>query len=131
MRANLALVVLAVEDVGRAKSFYVDAFGWDVLVDLPVYVQLRMPGGAAIGLFQRESYGRVTTELPIACPAGASTATELYLQVQDREAAESRLLSAGARLLSPAALRDWGDTTAYFADPDGNVVAVFAEDDGD
>jgi len=34
------------------------------------------------------------------------------------------LEAAGARLLSAAAPRDWGDEAAYFADPDGNVLVV-------
>jgi hypothetical protein len=27
-------------------------------------------------------------------------------------------------MLSPLALRDWGDEAAYFSDPDGHVVVV-------
>ncbi len=36
----------------------------------------------------------------------------------------TRAIAAGARELSPLAPRDWGDEAAYFADPDGNVLAV-------
>ena len=60
----------------------------------------------------------------MAVPAGAITATELYLRVDDLAAAVEALAAAGARLLSPAAQRDWGDEAAYFADPDGNVLVV-------
>ncbi len=34
------------------------------------------------------------------------------------------LLAAGGRLLSALAPRPWGETVAYYADPDGNVIAV-------
>lgn len=128
MRADLAIVVLAVADVARAKAFYVRAFGWEVAVDLPVYVQLRLPGKTAVSLYLREGFAAQTGELPSACPAGAITAAELYLQVDDLETATARLVEAGARVLSPAARRSWGDTAAYFADPDGNVVAIFVDD---
>ena len=35
-----------------------------------------------------------------------------------------RLVRAGARELSPLAVRPWGDEAAYFADPSGNVLVV-------
>lgn len=127
MSVGLAIVVFAVADVARARAFYVGAFGWEPSVDLPVYVQFRLPGHVGVSLYQCDDFARQTGEAPLVCPAGASTATELYLQVDDLETATARLLAAGARSLSPAARRDWGDTTAYFADPDGNVIAVFAE----
>ena len=34
--------------------------------------------------------------------------------------------SAGARELSPMAMRSWGDAAAYSLDPDGHVLAVGA-----
>jgi predicted enzyme related to lactoylglutathione lyase len=36
----------------------------------------------------------------------------------------ARIEAAGGRPLSPLRLREWGETAAWFADPDGNVVAV-------
>jgi uncharacterized glyoxalase superfamily protein PhnB len=48
----------------------------------------------------------------------------LYLYPDDLEAAIDRLVAAGARPLSSIALRDWGDEVAYFADPDGTVIAL-------
>jgi predicted enzyme related to lactoylglutathione lyase len=48
----------------------------------------------------------------------------LYLRVDDAGEAARRLEAAGGRPLSPLAQRSWGDDAAWFADPDGNVVAV-------
>jgi len=48
------------------------------------------------------------------------------VRVDDLEGTIERLRDAGARPLSPRADRNWGDEAAYFADPDGNVVAVAA-----
>ena len=49
---------------------------------------------------------------------------ELYFFTDDVDAAAARLAGAGARLLSPRALRPWGDEAAYFADPMGNVLVM-------
>ncbi len=118
------LVVLACDDVARAKAFYVDAFGWHATVDLPVYVELHVPTGLRVGLYERAAFARNTGEAPAPRPATGTTAAELYLRVDDVPAALARLVAVGGRLLSPAGPRPWGDEAAYVADPEGNVVAV-------
>ena len=123
------LLILAVGDLARAKRFYDAAFGWEVAVDLPVFVEYRVGPGVGVGLYTRDGYARNTGAAPAAIPAGAIAATELYLRVDDLGAAARRVEAAGGRLLSPAARRVWGDEAAYFADPDGNVVAVATEGD--
>jgi len=117
------LTVLAFDDLPRA-AFYRAAFGWAVAVEAPVYVELALPGGMRLGLYQREAFGRSTGQAPVAVPPGALSTAELYLQAGDLEAAVAGLEVAGARCLSPAAVRDWGDEVAYFADPEGHVLAV-------
>lgn len=121
---RLALVILAVADVPRARKFYEEAFGWARVVDAPVYVEHALPGGMRVGLYQREGFGHNTGRVPVRVPAGELAPAELYLIVEDLEGAVARASGAGARLLSPAAPRDWGDTVAYLADPDGNVLAL-------
>jgi predicted enzyme related to lactoylglutathione lyase len=118
------LTILAVEDLARATAFYDAAFGWEVAVDVPVYREYALPGGMRLGLYRRDGFARNTGIVPAATPPGAISGTEIYLRVEDLDAAVGRLRSAGARLLSPAAPRDWGDHVAYLADPDGNVLAL-------
>jgi uncharacterized glyoxalase superfamily protein PhnB len=49
--------------------------------------------------------------------------SEVYLMVEDAAAFHSRAIVAGARELSPLALRDWGHAVGYSLDPDGYVLA--------
>jgi predicted enzyme related to lactoylglutathione lyase len=118
------LTILAVDDVARASAFYRAAFGWAQLVDVPVYAELAVPGGMRLGLYERAGFGRNTGQVPERIPSGALAPTELYFHCDDLAGAIARLEAAGARLLSPRALRPWGDEAAYFADPDGNVLVV-------
>ena len=122
--ARLRLVILAVDDVARAVAFYRAAFDWEVTVEVPVYVEFALTPDSGVGIYHREAYAINTVIPPERCPDSAITATELYLHVDDLDAAIERLRAAGARELAPAAPRMWGDTAAYFADPDGNVIAV-------
>ncbi len=121
---RLALVILAVDDLARAESFYRKAFGWEQIVSVPVYAEFRLPAQLRLGLYVRRSFGVNTGQLPIAIPRGELAPAELYFYPDDLPAALARLEAAGARSLSPLASRAWGDEAAYFADPDGNVVVV-------
>ena len=124
--AELRLVVLAVDDVTRAVAFYAAALGWRQTVDAaPHYAEFELPGGGTgVGLYQRGGFARTAGAPPAEVPAGAVAPAELYVRGAYPPPPRAKLTAAGAPPLSPRSLRDWGDEAAYFADPDGNVVAV-------
>lgn len=118
------LTILAVADVGRASAFYRTAFPeWSVAVEVPVYTEFRLPDGHRLGVYQREAFARNTGAMPQPWSQG-TTGTEIYLACEDLPALEARLVQGGARLLSPLAPRSWGEEVAYYADLDGNVLAL-------
>jgi predicted enzyme related to lactoylglutathione lyase len=122
--ARHVLTVLAVEDLARARAFYLAAFGWGVVVDAAVYVELAVAGGMRLGLYDRVGFAR-NTGLPASVVGeGGTTATEVYFQVDELEPAIDRMRAAGARELSALAVRPWGDEAIYFSDPDGNVLVL-------
>jgi|GEM_PF-59048 len=118
------LTILAVEDVERSARFYRGVFGWPARVDVSIYVEFELPGGAGLGVYQREAFAENPGQEPAVTPAGAISATEIYLQQDNLDACIAKLESVGARKLSDRAARPWGDEAAYYADPDGNVVVV-------
>ena len=123
MSERHVLTILATPDKARLLAFYRAAFpGWTLGVDVPPYAELALPGGARLGLYQREGFAANVGALPAVVPEGALAHVELYLHVDDLELVERRLEAAGARLLSARAARAWGDEASYWADPDGNVV---------
>ena len=124
MSCNHILTILAVGDVQRAVKFYTQAFGWTQTVDVPVYAEFELPGGMKLGLYERNSFGLNTGQLPVEIPAGDLAATELYFHSDDLDADIDRILRAGARQLAELKPRDWGDEAAYFTDPDGNVIVL-------
>jgi catechol 2,3-dioxygenase-like lactoylglutathione lyase family enzyme len=118
------LTIVAVADVAASKRFYAEAFGWELQVDVAVYGEFALPGGGRFGVYERAAFALNVGRLPARTPAGAIGATELYLYADDLPHAIERLRRAGALELSPLAARPWGDDAAYFADPDGNVLAI-------
>ena len=121
---RLALVILAVRDRDLAAEFYREALGWKLSVDVRVYAELEGPGGERLGIYQREAFAKNTGELPQEIEPGDLAPTELYFYVDDLAAACERVLASGGRPLSPRKKRPWGEEVAYFADPDGNVLAL-------
>lgn len=118
-----AITIFAVLDVARAARFYETVFGARRRVDVDVFVELDMPDGPAVGLYQRDGFARNTGRRTAPSAPGTTTSTEIYFRVADVEDAVARALAAGAAMLSPAASRPWGEVVAYVADPDGNVLA--------
>ena len=75
-----------------------------------------------LGLFEREGFAGTVGAEPLRVENSAPA--YLDVRVDDVDEAITRVTSAGGRPLSPLSRRDWGETAAWFADPDGNVIAV-------
>ncbi len=118
------LTVFAVSDVERAVGFYQSVFGWSRRADFPIYVELELPDGRGVAFYERNAFGANVGVVPPPVAEGQLTGAELYLRCEDLDAVIGRLEEAGARLLSARAVRNWGEEVAYYADPEGNTIAV-------
>lgn len=123
-------LVLAVSDVDRAEQFYDDAFGWKPHLEWPgEYAELQLPDNDWLGLYREDGFAETAGAPVDELKQGRYAGAELYVQVGDVEEAMRSLREAGAKALSPLARRGWGHDAAYFADPDGNIVAVARQAD--
>jgi catechol 2,3-dioxygenase-like lactoylglutathione lyase family enzyme len=121
VKAREPFPILYSRDVADSAAFYRDAFGfaeafrWP-LEGEPAFVYLRLdPTGIGIGTADGENvHGN-----PISPGAGSF---ELCLYVDDMDAARARLRTLGAKELRPPVEEPWGESRAYFADPDGNTL---------
>lgn len=125
---KLELIVVPTSDVDRAKDFYVEQVGFDVLVDVSPggkfrVVQLNPPGSScAIALMHS--------------PERAGNVYGLHLVVEDIVAARTELVGRGMQPSEPFHFPDGvqteglhperGDYQSFFQfdDPDGNVWLV-------
>src|SRR6195952_2888873 len=116
---RLELVPLAVSDVDRAKTFYVDQVGFQEDHDVRPMDGMRVvqltPPGSACSILIGTGMGDLTDRAP-----GSSRG--VHLVVEDLEAARTALLGRGVDI-SP--VQDMGGILyAYFSDPDGNSWAL-------
>ncbi len=127
MDYTLELVLIPVTDVDRAKEFYTDQMGFDLLVDTPIgpgkrIVQVTPPGSAcSIG------FGTGVTAAPPGSQQG------LHLVVSDIVEAHAELAGRGVEVGDVKHYDDggWGAgphpdrgdymSFAEIADPDGNL----------
>ena len=119
-------VIFAVNDLETSLRSYETAFGWprNEAIDYQNYVELLSPDGGALGLFERDGFAGLVGAEPVAPPHDEVSPAYLYVRVDDARGTVQRVEAAGFRPLSPLAPRSWGDEAAWFADADGNVVAV-------
>jgi catechol 2,3-dioxygenase-like lactoylglutathione lyase family enzyme len=119
-------VIFAVDDLERSLATYETAFDWprNTRIDYRNYVELHPPDGGTLGLYEREGFAGTVGAEPVSPSEDAVAPSYLYVRVEDVEETTHRMAGAGFRPLSPLKRRDWGEDAAWFADPDGNVVAV-------
>ena len=118
--------MLAVSDVDRSYAFYREVFGWESHLEWTgEYTELVVSGEDRLGLYRRDGWAESAGAEPAELDGHVSP-SYLYVRVDDLDAAVAKLEEVGARRLSPRQRRGWGDEAAYFADPDGNALAVAA-----
>lgn len=109
----LMTAIYPVTDLARAKAWYAKAFGVEPYFDQPFYAGFDV-GGYELGLMPAEP--------PAHQPGNAGVVA--YWGVADCAAAHARLLSLGARPLSPVQDVGEGIKVATVTDPDGNALGL-------
>lgn len=119
--------ILYVSDQVRSTAFYSDVLGKVPTLNVPGMTEFRLEDSTVLGLMPEAGIIHLLGPA-ILNPALARgiPRSEVYLIVENASACYTRAIEAGARELSPLALRDWGHHAAYCLDPDGHVL-VFAE----
>ena len=117
--------ILFVADQARSTAFYRALLGREPVLDVPGMTEFDLGHGTKLGLMPEQGIARIISgPLPHPATGQGVPRCELYLVVEDLDAAVQEAVSAGAVEVDPAADRDWGHRVAYFADPDGHVVAL-------
>ena len=124
--------ILYVSDQERSTAFYSDVLGEVPTLNVPGMTEFRLENSTVLGLMPETGIVKLLGPA-IVHPALARGVprVEVYLVVENPAAFHARAIAAGARELSPLALRDWGHTAAYCLDPDGHVLAFATSADAD
>ena len=114
---------LTVRDYERARAFYRDVLGGQVVMESPPFGLVRL----ANGWVALSEAGGPTDDLPdvvLAAPAGPSAVSSfMNLRVADIAACYEEWRSKGAQFLTPPIDRG-GEIRCYMRDPDGYLIEV-------
>ncbi len=128
MISQIALITILTDDVPRLAAFYRDVMGFAVKQDLGGYVEFHNDGvrfaictrsilhEATRHASYTEAHRGQCFELAFPCAEPAEV---------DRMYAE--IVAQGATPVHAPADMPWGQRTAMFADPDGNIHEIFAD----
>jgi lactoylglutathione lyase len=115
-------VVLVVADLDVSLSFYGEVLGLELSHRSGSYAQFRT-GATRVALYERGAMARILGR-PLRAPDPDAPAFELGFKVADCDAAHRALLERGARPVRPPTTQEWGQRTAYVADPDGHLIEL-------
>ncbi|GGK96228.1 glyoxalase [Sphaerisporangium melleum] len=124
MKAHVSSILLGVQDMDRAKRFYVEGLGWKVKHDYGISVFFESDGGSLVGFYGREGLaGQVGTS-----PEGSGfSGLVLTYVVRSQERVDEVMAEAekaGATILKPAGALPWGGYGGSFADLDGYIWSL-------
>jgi catechol 2,3-dioxygenase-like lactoylglutathione lyase family enzyme len=117
---------LYVDDLARARTFYVDVLGCAPMLDSPRLVALKVAGRSVLLLFQRgATEGALATPGGVVPGHGAGGAQHLAFAVAPGALAgwAARLVAAGVAVESRVRWERGGESL-YVRDPDGHSVEL-------
>ena len=101
-----------VSDLERARRFYVDVLGFDVLIQTPGYLRIGDRAGFFLGLEEG------TTAI--------DDGIEIVIEVDDVDHRYEELSARGVAFDGPPQDQEWGARHAWLRDPDGRRLSLYS-----
>ncbi|MBN1678787.1 MAG: VOC family protein [Anaerolineae bacterium] len=132
MQPQIALITILTEDIARLVRFYRDVLGFqpqgEVNETEQKYVEFEHTG-VRFAICARPVMWEATRHADFKQPA-TGQAFELAFPCESPDAVDAayeRIMGQGAAPVQAPATMPWGQRTAFFADPDGNIHELFAD----
>jgi lactoylglutathione lyase len=128
MIGKIALVTVLSDRVPETVAFYRDVLGFAVEQDSGGYVEMAHEG-VRFSICSREIMAEATGDASYGEPKRGQ-GFELAFPVASLEAVDAAyaaVVAQGARSVKGPATMPWGQRTAFFADPEGNIHEIFAD----
>lgn len=118
------MIILYVADQQKSSDFYSAILQKRPVLDVPGMTEFMLNDNFKLGLMPESGIVKILLDkTPHPKLGNGIPRCELYLFVENPSEALERAVKAGAKEISKAEARDWGDTVAYCADPDGHIIA--------
>jgi lactoylglutathione lyase len=127
MKATISLITILANDVPRMVQFYRDVIGFEVQSESENYVEFKSEG-IRFSICARQIMADVTGGHLSYKEKKTGQAFELAFPCENPEDVVKtyrELIEKGATPIKEPAEMPWGQTTAFFADPEGNIHEIF------
>lgn len=127
MKGKIALITILTDDVPSLLKFYRDVLGFQVANDLGEYVEFEN-AGVRFAICARSIMETTTGHPSFDEPKGGQSFELAFpLDTPDElDQAFAEVVAKGATFIQAPANMPWGQRTAFFADPDGNIHELFS-----
>ena len=128
MRVKLEGITIMADDVAALARFYRDVIGFRAAVEEGHYVELENTG-VRLAICSRPVLAENTNQHHTYIDKRQGQAFELNFECESPEAVSElfeQFVAKGAMPIAGPTLKSWGHTTAFFADPEGNIHSLFA-----
>lgn len=128
MKPRIALITILTDNVTRLKNFYQTVLGFTIQQDLDQYVEFESPG-VRFAICARSVLYAVSSH-PSYQQAHSGQAFELAFPLESPQEVDEtykEIVLRGATPVQTPADMPWGQHTAMFADPDGNIHELFCD----
>jgi len=119
MFKKLFAICLFVNDFDKSFSFYKKTLGLKVNSQEGKFADFKLEG-AGLAIFQKNEATAMFPKKHMAKGGGCV----LGFQVKDVKKACNQLKSKGAKIFEGPKTTEWGQTVAYFKDPDNNIWEI-------
>lgn len=128
MKAKIDLVTIITKDVPALVRFYRDVMGFNPKTDMGNYVEFDMEG-VRFSVCHYSELQNATGNSSFQEPRAGQSFELAFLvdSARDVDRTYAEIISKGATPIREPANMPWGQRTAFFADPDGNIHEIFAE----
>lgn len=119
--------ILYVANQEKSKNFYSKVLNKVPALHVPGMTEFLLNDTVKLGLMPENGINKILNgKTPHPNAGNGIPRCELYLKTGNVDLCYQNAIKSGAVSVSEPAPRDWGDTVAYVADPDGHIIA-FAE----
>ena len=123
--ARISLVTLGVSDVARSTAFY-EGLGWPLAESsVPGEVSFFKTAGGRLAVWGQTDLATDANQHDVV--ATGFRGVSLAINCASREEVDEAFRhaeAAGATIIKPAEVADWGGYSGYFADPDGHAWEI-------
>ena len=127
MAVQLTAVMLGVQDLQRAKTFYSEGLGCKVDKDYPSFVELDLGDrSSSLALYEWDAAAR---DAGVPSEGSGFRGASFHYIVASSDAVDEVIataVKAGAAIVKKPEASQWGGYFGYFSDPDGYLWKVAA-----